>query len=280
MTRLFSSGTIVAHMAILDAIILGVVQGLTEFLPVSSSGHLVLAHQIFGFATEGGLAFDAVLHFATALAVLLYFWRDIYSLLRTVPRLGQFRTDNEVRLALALAVATVPAVILGLLLEDFMATVFRNPLLVACTLVIGAGVIWYAEKRGAANSATDIPPVKGGIIVGLFQSLALVPGMSRSGMAISGAMYLGLTRAAATRFAFLFAVPLLLGAGAKKILDIADGAVSVGNITPLVVGAIAAFLTGLLVIHYFLRFVRTHSLMPFVWYRLVLAVAVLVGTLL
>lgn len=258
-------------MEYLTAIFLGLVQGLTEFLPVSSSGHLILAHNFFeSGVTTGDLAFDAVLHFATALAVVVYFWRDLLRLAAAVFRLHD-RTDPVVRELWAIVAATIPAVILGLLLEDIMATLFRNPLLVGVTLVLGTIVMFFAEKlRVGSNSMT----VGKGFVIGLFQSLALVPGMSRSGMAISGGLYLGLSREAAARFAFLLAVPLLLGAGAKKILDLSTSGSGMPTAV-LLLGAVAAFAVGIVVIHYLLKFVRTHSLMVFMWYRLFIAVIIL-----
>lgn len=263
-------------MTTLNAITLGIVQGLSEFLPVSSSGHLIVLHDWLQIA-DGGLAFDAVLHFATALAVALYFWKDIFAVVRggVLVCMGRFN-DPGSRLTIALGVATIPAVILGIFLEDVMATLFRSPILVAGTLIVGSGIIAYAEKRGGGNTQSDTPTVGSAFIVGLFQSLALIPGMSRSGMALSGGMMLGLSREAATRFGFLLAVPILLGAGAKKIFDIVHGGVEGLSSAPLILGASAAFLVGMFVIHYMLKFVRTHSLMPFVYYRLAVALGIIV----
>lgn len=261
-------------MTLFEAIILGVVQGLTEFLPVSSSGHLILARTLFGFSPEGGLAFDAVLHFATALAVVGYFRKDILQLIGAFPSVVKGIDHSHATLLKAIIVATIPAVCVGFLLEDYMATVFRNEMLVALTLLLGALIMWSAEKY-AAHGTDMSPNLSRGLAIGLFQTLALIPGMSRSGMAIAGGMYMHLTREAATRFAFLLAVPLLLGAGAKKILDVATGSEMMDPST-LLAGGITAFLVGLVVIHYFLRFVRTQTLMPFVWYRVLLAAVVLV----
>jgi len=272
-------------MSIYEAIILGVVQGLTEFLPVSSSGHLILVREVLGLGLGGGgLAFDAILHFATALAVALYFWKDIFMLFQSA---FLWVTQNEIeetqkRLIVALVVATIPAVILGLLLEDIMASVFRNGALVAVTLVLGSIIMIVAEKLSKGGfwteGETQREPLdtKGAVVVGLFQSLALVPGMSRSGMAISGGMLMGLSREMAARFAFLLAVPLLLGAGAKKMLDLSASGELMNGLMPLLIGAMSAFVVGILVIHYLLKYLRTHSLMVFVWYRLALAAVILV----
>ena len=253
-------------MTTFDAIILGIVQGLTEFLPISSSGHLIIAREVFGITTAGGLAFDAVLQCATALAIALYFWRDLYSLAR-----GTLAREREALFeVLYLAVATVPAVLLGILLEEAMETVFRSVALVAGTLIVGSLIMAAIEWIVRAQARSELTAPRA-ISIGLFQALALVPGMSRSGMTIVGGMLAGLSREAATRFAFLLGIPVLLGSGLKKILDIAQGTDSAGALMPLAVGGVVAFVVGLLVIHYLLKFLRTHTLMPFVWYRLALA---------
>lgn len=265
-------------MTILDAALLGVVQGLTEFLPISSSGHLILMRDLFEVGLQSGLAFDAVLHFATALAVVAYFRNDVLKLLHAswcfIARLDQHET--VCRLQHAIIIATIPAVVFGYLLEDIMATVFRDGTLVAVTLVLGAFIMWAAEKWGSVHPELQgVPTYKNSFLIGLFQSFALVPGMSRSGMAISGGMLLGLSREEAARFAFLLAIPLLLGAGAKKLFDLSVTGAN-GETGALVVGALTAFIVGIAVIHYLLRYLRTHSLMIFVWYRIALAAVVLV----
>lgn len=256
-------------MDIFSAILLGTIQGLTEFLPVSSTGHLILTRELFGFSEEAGLAIDAVLHLATALAVLLYFRKDIMELVR-----GAWKRENKALvLCGALAAGTVPAVLVGFLLEETMETIFRSATLVAGALVVGSLVFVLAEKFSGKPAALTVGK---GVAVGLFQTLALIPGMSRSGMAISGGLLLGLTRVEATRFGFLLSFPIILGAGLKKLLELWSGGVLGAEGTVIGLAAVAAFFSGLLAIHFMLRFVRTHSLMPFVWYRLALAALVLV----
>lgn len=262
-------------MGIFEAIALGVVQGLTEFLPVSSTGHLILVHELFGTSGGNDLAFDAILHLATATAVILYFHKDIGMLINTVLRKLSRLPVNESDLTLvyALLIGTIPAVIVGLTLESTMATLFRDPLLVAGVLVAGSFLFMYAEWVYLHTTATNTMEIKKGLKIGLFQALALIPGVSRSGATISGGMLLGLSRSEAARFAFLLAVPVILGAGAKKLLELiaSDGEVmwmAVGT------GAVTAFLTGLLAIHFMLSFVRKHTLWPFIWYRIILALFV------
>ena len=264
-----------SEAAIIDSLLLGVVQGLTELLPVSSSGHLIHAHEWLGQGSNtGDLTFDALLHFATAAAILLYFWRDMWKLIKATVALPKavmekspLSADGE--MALALMVGTVPAVVLGLLLEDIMATLFRNPLLVAGTLVFGSGIMLFAERH--QGSLMHLIPSNAGFLrglgIGLFQSLALVPGMSRSGMAISGGMLFGMKRDAAAVFGFLLGVPLLLGAGAKKAFELGIAELN----APIFVGTAAAFIVALLVIHFLLRFLRTNTLHVFIWYRVALA---------
>lgn len=262
-------------MEITHAVLLGIVQGLTEFLPVSSTGHLVLAHTLFGEVSQSGLAFDAVLHLATALAVIVYFFSDITLLINTALRkLGRLPVNSrDMTLLMAIIIGTIPAVIFGLLLESLMATLFRNPLLVAGVLVAGSLFFMYAEWRYLNSHQDNHMTLGKGLKIGLFQCLALVPGFSRSGATIAGGMLLGLERAEAARFAFLLAVPVILGAGSKKLLEllVSNEPVAWAAIS---LGAVGAFLTALFAIHFMLSFVRRHTLWPFIWYRIILAILV------
>lgn len=268
-------------MSILDAIILGVVQGLTEFLPISSSGHLILARELFGVGITSGLAFDAVLQFATACAVVVYFRSDIvvlaHALMRRV-RGGETDLTQE-RLFIALIVATIPAIFVGLLLEGAMETIFRQGALVAGALLAGSAIMYAAERWGK-TATNDVLTGGKAVAIGFFQALALIPGMSRSGMTIAGGMFLGLSREGAARFSFLLAIPILLGSGTKKMIDIGEAGISQADLLALVAGVVASFVVGLAVIHYLLRFLRMHSMMVFVWYRVALAALVLMMTLL
>jgi undecaprenyl-diphosphatase len=264
-------------MEILLAIVLGFVQGLTEFLPVSSTGHLILVRELFPNAHHANdLAFDAVLHLATTGAIVIYFWKDLLGLLHTALRfLGRLPVgERDLALLKALLYGTVPAVILGLLLEDLMENAFRSPLLVALVLVLGSALFAYAEYMHAIRGGrAGLAPMTG-FKIGLFQALALIPGMSRSGATISGALILGLSRLEAARFAFLLALPVMLGAGGKKLLDLmAAGGTT--HWTPIAFGALTAFVVGLGAVHFMMRFMRTNTLWPFVWYRLLLAIFVI-----
>jgi len=267
-------------MTPLDGIILGAVQGITEFLPISSSGHLILLRDILGINTTGGLAFDAVLQLATALAVICYFRRDIWRLIVATAKIAVGRgasvSKSDKMLILALIVGTVPVVILGLLLEHAMDTLFRSALLVAAALIAGSILFIAAERFSRKRS--ESPTVRQGFWIGLFQSLALVPGISRSGATISGGLFLGLTREAAARFGFLLSVPVILGSGLKEFLDIISTPTPDMTLLPLLFGFVTAFATGLVFISFLLGYLKRHSLYVFVWYRLAIAAIVLAVT--
>jgi len=259
-------------MDIFSGIILGLIQGITEFLPVSSTGHLVLAHTVLGIEDSSSLAFDALLHLATALAVIVYFFDEIFVLVQTVLRkLGRLPVnEKDFLMVKALAIGTIPAVVFGLLLESEMENLFRNPILVAVVLVVGSLFFMYAEYVYQNSFHTGEIDTKTGLKIGFFQTLALIPGMSRSGSTIAGGMILGLSRSDAARFSFLLALPVILGAGAKKILELLSSHAAVQWL-PIGFGAVTAFIVGLLAIHFMISFVQKHTLWPFIWYRITLA---------
>jgi undecaprenyl-diphosphatase len=259
-------------MSLLEAIVLGLVEGFTEFLPISSTGHLILARTVFGINDAQGLAIDAVLQLATVCAVIVYFFPDIWLLAQTALRkLGRLPVNRkEETLLYALIIATLPAVVFGLMLESLMSSVFRSPLLVAFVLVCGSLFFMFAEYKYQHTPRTNEMSIGKGLKIGFFQVLALVPGMSRSGATIAGGMLLGLSRTEAARFAFLLAIPVVLGAGLKKLLDLIVAHESVAWL-PVIVGSAVAFVTGLFAIHFLLGFVRNHTLWPFIWYRIILA---------
>lgn len=262
------------HMPLIDAVILGLVQGLTEFIPVSSSGHLIVVREIFNIGQTTGLEFDAVLQLATILAVFAYFFSDIMHLIKSAARLllGKMVSVEDKRMLLAIMLGTIPAVCLGVFLEDEMGTIFRSADLVAGMLILGALLMVIAEKIGRQNAS--VSPRKG-FEIGLFQSLALVPGVSRSGATISGGLLAGLTRAEAARFSFLLAFPIILGSGLKKLLEIGSGG-ELATLGPVLgVGFIVSFVVGLAAIHFLIRYLQHNSLMIFVWYRVLLAFGIL-----
>jgi undecaprenyl-diphosphatase len=256
----------------LSGVILGFIQGLTEFLPVSSSGHLVLMHSLLGTVGGNDLAVDAVLQLATVLAVIIYFYEDIYSMLQTVMRkLGRLPVnEKDLVLVKALALGTIPGVVLGLFLEDLMETAFRHPLLVAGVLILGSILFMYAEYTyDNCYHDRDLTP-KMGWRIGLFQCLALIPGFSRSGATLAGGMLLGLSRYESARFAFLLSVPIILGSGLKKLFELLTSDIPVVW-APIIFASVTAFAVGMVAIHFMIGFVRKHTLWPFIWYRIILA---------
>lgn len=267
------------HMEVLDAVILGIVQGVTEFLPISSTGHLVLVRDWLSVTEVNGLAIDAVLHFATTLAVILYFRSDLMVLIGALFRkLGKLPVNQkDITLLYALMIGTIPAVLLGLALEATISTYLQTPLVIAGVLFLASIFFLYAEWRQYVEQQRGEIDLKKGFLVGCYQALALLPGFSRSGATIAGGMLLGLTRYEATRFSFLLAIPITFGAGAKKLLDLLQEGGAVDWL-PIYIGAAVAAVTALIVIHYFLKFTRKYTLWPFVWYGITLSLIVLYVT--
>jgi undecaprenyl-diphosphatase len=267
----------------IQALVMGVVQGLTEFLPVSSSGHLIIVPYLFGWTDPfiTSLAFSVMLHMATLLALLIYFRADW---LRLIPaglaaiRDRSLQDDPDRRLAWLLVVATIPAVIAGIALNDFIESRVREAQLVAVMLVIGAGILWIADRTSTRSRDVAEVTFPAALSIGVAQAFALIPGISRAGISISAGLFLGLTREAAARFSFLMATPVIAGAGiweARKLLTGEAGvAVAVG---PLVIGLVAALVSGLFAISALLRFLRSNSMTVFVVYRIALAALVYVA---
>ncbi|MFA6981696.1 MAG: undecaprenyl-diphosphate phosphatase [Patescibacteria group bacterium] len=250
-------------MSLLQSLFLGLLQGATEFLPISSSGHLVILPKLFGWSSQP-LVFDTTLHLGTGLAILIYFWRDLW---------GYLLKDRK-KLLLIL-VGSAPAAILGFFLSDYLENYFREPVWVALFLILGSGLLWSAQKFAKAVSE-DVSPKKA-LSIGLFQALALFPGVSRSGATISGGMFLGLTKTSAAKFSFLLSLPIILGAGLFQISDSLEQISHIPYLS-LLVGFFASFLSGLVFISFLTGFVKKHSLNIFVVYRLVLA-GVIIATL-
>lgn len=251
----------------LRSALLGVVQGVTEFLPVSSSGHLILVPRVLGWPDQG-LAFDAAIHLGTLAALLAYFRRDLWRLLR-----GQDR-----RLLLLLGAATVPAGVAGLAFDDLIEATLRSPLVVATSLIVWALVMWVADRRAAGGSGGS-PSLSRvgwgpGLAVGFAQALALIPGTSRSGITITAGLLAGLDRVTAARFAFLLGIPVTGAAGAVKALSLLDHGVDPAVVGPLVTGLLAAFASGLAAVWFLVALLQRHSLLPFVVYRCVLGIVI------
>ncbi len=263
-------------MDLLRAVVLGVVQGLTEFLPISSSAHLAIVPKLLGWE-DPGAAYTAVVQIGTELAVILYFWRDIWTIGSGWVR-GVFsasaRQENEWRMGWFIIIGSLPIVVLGLLLQDLIDSEFRNLVVIGTTLIVLGVVLGIAERIGRKVKPLEQMNARDAVLLGLAQAGALVPGVSRSGATISMGLFLGYERAVATRYAFLLAIPAVVGAGVYKLKDIGgDNAYGVG---PTVVGTVISFVVGLAVIHWLLRYVSTRSYAPFVAYRIGLGALVLI----
>lgn len=266
-------------MSLLQAIILGIVQGLTEFLPVSSSGHLILVPYFFDWDPQE-LTFDVALHVGTLLAVLLYFRNDWLRMtggaLRDLRDRATTDFRPETRLLLLLALGSLPAGAAGVALSELEDSL-RKPGVVAAMLVLVAGVMWLAERAAEQRRGADSLTAGDALVTGLAQATALVPGVSRSGITISAGLFRGLEREAATRFSFLLATPVVAGAA---LFAFADAARDSGGETfewgAFIAGAATAAVVGFVVIHYLLRYLRFNTLRVFIWYRIALAAVVLI----
>ncbi len=263
-----------------EALILGVVQGLTEFLPISSSAHQSIFGQFFGGADPGS-AFTAINQLGTEAAVIIYFRKDIARIIKqwALSLIGNVdRDDPDARMGWLVIVGSIPIIILGVLFQHAIDSVLRN-LWTTAAMLAGFGVVIGIADRFARNERKlDSLTWKHGIIFGFAQALALIPGVSRSGATISAGLFMGYERVAAARYSFLLAIPAVLGSGIFKLLDIADDPVEPAW-GPILLATVVAFVIGYAVIAWLLRYISTHNFMPFVIYRLALA-AVLVVLLL
>lgn len=263
-------------MSLLEAIVLGLIQGASEFLPISSSGHLILLPKLFGWQ-DHSLAFDEALNTGTLLAVILYFRHELARI--TLAGLASLRRptalEPEGRLAWQLAVATLPAAVAGLVAHDWIAGEARNPVLIACNL-IGFGILLYLADR-FGRRAREIASLSWAdvLLIGLAQALALVPGTSRSGVTMTMALVLGFTRPEAARFSFLLSVPVGLLVAAHDALALAQGGVAATDLPALGVAVAASALSGFVVIGWLLAWLRRQSMAVFTAYRVVLGIVIL-----
>ena len=255
------------------AILLGIVQGLTEFLPVSSSAHLILARMFFGWETppEFGLAFDVALHVGTLAAIVTFFRREVAAMAASVPGILNGDTGVPAHLARMIAVGTIPVVIVGVLLNDFVEEVLRTPQVAAWALTIGGAAMFAAERVGGGARAEDGLNWKDALLIGCAQASALIPGVSRSGSTIALGLFLGFRRDAAARFTFLLAIPAMLAAAGKEGLELRHMALTGETVRLIVVGVVVSAAVGYVTIKYFLRFLAGHRLDIFAYYRWLLA---------
>ncbi|MEW1980073.1 undecaprenyl-diphosphate phosphatase [Citricoccus sp. NPDC079358] len=257
----------------LEAIILGLVQGLTEFLPISSSAHLRIVGEVLPGASDPGAAFTAITQIGTELAVLIFFWKDI---VRIISRwfgslFGKVeRNDPDARMGWLIIIGSLPIAVAGLLFEDYIDTSFRSLWIVATMLIVFGLLLAVADALGRQTKPLEKLTLKDGILFGLAQMMALIPGVSRSGGTITMGLALGFTREAAARYAFLLAVPAVFASGFYKLFQALGepGASAAYGMGETLVATLVAFAVGYVVIGWLMKFISTHSFRPFVWYRI------------
>lgn len=263
-------------MSTFEAIVLGIVQGLTEFLPISSSGHLRVVPALFGWE-DPGTAFTAVIQLGTMAAVVIYFWSDLWRITKAwFASLGDRsrRRDLDARMGWYLIAATIPIGILGLVFSDQIESGARDLRVIAGTLIILGLVLLAAEKVATRRKTLDDVTTRDGVAIGLAQSLALVPGVSRSGATISAGLFLGYTREDAARFSFLLSIPAVVLSGLYSLKDL--GAGDGPGMTPTIIATVVSFVVGYAAIAWFLKFLVSHSTLVFVAYRVALGSLILV----
>ena len=271
-------------MSIWHAIVLGILQGLTEFLPISSSAHLIIVPWLFGWK-ESGLQFDVALHMGTLVAVLIYFWRDLLDMVLAVPPGIKSRRPFEnpkSRLAWIIVVGSIPAAIVGLLFNDridnyfHQATGSNRAIALVALLMIGLALILLVAERTARHTRPmEDLGWKSGLFIGCAQALALLPGVSRSGSTITAGLMTGLKRDSAARFSFLLGVPAIVGAGALETKKVMDAGLSGNQLTTFIVGAVTSAIVGYMAIAFLLAFLRSNSTFAFIVYRIIFGVTIL-----
>ena len=270
-------------LELLEAIFLGVVQGLTEFLPVSSSGHLLLGQYFLGMdQARFGLTFDAAIHTGTVLAVISFFWRDLLRMAGAFLRSlrGPNFEERDQRMAYLILVATIPAGVIGLLFQNFFRNEVRSPWLVAFNLVLVGVLFIVGEIVGRQNRTSDKLGFKEALAIGLAQTVALFPGVSRSGGTITLGLFLGLRRDEAARFSFLMSVPITAAAALLSLADAFGSGIDAGDALLFVAGSVTSGVVGYLAIRFLLNYLAGHSLRVFAYYRFALAAVVVLLLLL
>ena len=272
----------IGGMSYLDALILGVLQGITEFLPISSSGHLVLGEHWLGLSVESLKAFDVFVHVATLLAILIYFWKDVKELVYAFFRfvMGKLKqNDPYARLVLFIIIGTIPAVLVGLFGEEWIDGIFRNPRNVAAAMMIVGFVFLlgeYTYKRGGKKDNLKKMKWWQAVFIGVAQAVALIPGVSRSGSTIITGLFQGIDRSEAARFSFLLGIPAMAGAGLLTAMKIPEnGGFDLGSdVVPILIGFVAALVFGLISVSFLMKFLKKHSLFVFAIYLIILGVSV------
>ena len=261
-------------MTILQAIVFGAVQGITEFLPISSTAHLILLPRFMGWA-DPGLSFDVAIHLGTLIALLIYFRWEWFALATSALGLRRGRTSEpNARMALLIILATIPGALAGAFFEQTVEDLLRNPKVISFTLIALALVLAIAEFKGSRKKDLDDISTADALTVGIAQALAIVPGVSRSGVTITAGLCRGIKRDAAAKFSFYLSTPIIAGAVAKKIFDILRVGLTADELMPYAVGIISAGIVGYLSIAFLLRYLQTHNTFLFVYYRIALGIVV------
>ncbi len=260
-------------MDILQIIVLALVQGLTEFLPISSSAHLILVPYLTDWPDQG-LAFDVAVHVGTLTAVVIYFRKEISKMFFAWLASLKGRHSEDSRLAWGVLIGTIPVGLAGLLFKDVISEHLRTPLVIAVTTIIFGFLLWYADWSGKRSRDEHSLSWKDIIVIGCAQAIALIPGTSRSGITITAGLMLGLTAPAAARFSFLLSIPVIVLAGGMETLDYLEFA-SIDDMNNLIVGALISAVSAYLCIHYFLMLLERAGMTPFVIYRLALGIVLL-----
>jgi undecaprenyl-diphosphatase len=265
---------------LLSAALLGVVQGLTEFLPVSSSGHLILARAFFGWDSgRFGLPFDVACHVGTLLAVVAFFRADVARLIAAAPGALTGRDGEWERLGRLIIAGTVPIVIVGGLFADVIETRLRSPLVVAIALLVGGVGLLVAERLGRKSREARQLGYGEAVLIGVAQAAALAPGISRSGATLTMAMLLDVQRASAARFVFLMSLPAIVAAAAKEAIELSEVGMAGISVTLLLVGLVTSAIVGYLTVKFFVRYLADHSLAVFAYYRFALAAVTVIWLL-
>jgi undecaprenyl-diphosphatase len=260
------------NIEIFKALFLGFIEGLTEFLPISSTGHLILFGNIIDFQSDEGRVFEVVIQLGAILAVCWLYRKKIFDLVK-----GFFRGDSEAKhFTASVTIAFIPAVVIGILAVDFIKQVLFSPLVVSIALIIGGLIIFWVESKQFDHKTTESTKInfKQALIVGFAQCVAMIPGTSRSGATIVGGMFAGLSRKAATEFSFFLAMPTMLGAATFDLIRNAD-VLTQDNLLNISLGFVTAFISALFVVKALVRFVEKHTLKVFAWYRIILGIIIM-----
>jgi undecaprenyl-diphosphatase len=263
-------------MDLFHAVVLGIIQGATEVLPISSSGHLILVPLLLGWP-ESGLTFDVALHFGTFLAIFFYFRKDVVTLVQDgMGGLYQTEGQRQLRLPWMIILASVPAAIVGKTLEGPIEAVFRSsPLLISLMLITFGLFLGLADSYGRQLGTIASITLSSALLIGCFQCLALIPGVSRSGITITAGLLAGLARTDAARFSFLLSLPIVFGAALLKGIDLINRGIEPGMALPMLVGVVVSAIAGYISVAFLLKFVQNRTLWAFVWYRCLLGVVLL-----